>query len=119
MSITRSMTSTSVLMTPFLALGALGRGLEAGELSVPERGEVRAELLERATARAIDAATTIPAERDETGVLEDPQVLRDRGPRDVEVRGDLADGPLLVPDETEDLPSSRLGDRAKGVIHRY
>src|SRR4029077_5274350 len=104
MSITRSMTSTSVLMASLLTLGALGRGLQPGELYVPERREVGAELLHRGAACPVDAAPPVAPERHQSRIGEDPQVLGDCRTRDVEVRCDVADRPLLVPHEPQDVP---------------
>ena len=49
--------------------------------------------------------------------MQDPQVLRDRLPRDVEVRGDPSRGHLVVADEMQDLASSGLGDGIDGCLH--
>jgi hypothetical protein len=42
---------------------------------------------------------------DETGLLEDAQMLRDGGPADRKVGSELADGPRSVAEELEDLPA--------------
>ena len=44
-------------------------------------------------------------------------MLRDRRPADLEMGRDVARRTLRVPDETEDLPSPRLGDRLQGSLH--
>ena len=44
-------------------------------------------------------------------------MLRDRLPRDVEVRGDPPRGQFLVADEMQDLASSGLGDGINGCLH--
>lgn len=44
-------------------------------------------------------------------------MLRDRLPRDVEVRGDPPRGQFLVADETQDLTSPRLNDGINGCLH--
>src|SRR5438046_2233689 len=49
--------------------------------------------------------------------MQDPQVLRDRLPRDVEVRRDPPRGHFPVADETQDLTSSGLSDGIDGCLH--
>ena len=44
-------------------------------------------------------------------------MLRDRLPRDVEVRGDPPRGHFVVADEMQDLASSGLGDGIDGCLH--
>ena len=44
-------------------------------------------------------------------------MLRDRLPRDVEVRGDPPRGQFLVADEMQDLPSSGLSDGIDSCLH--
>jgi hypothetical protein len=66
-------------------------------------------------ARPVEAPGAVASFVHEPGLLQDGQMLRDRGPRDVEVRGDLAGGELVVPDEPEDLPAARLGDCLSAV----
>jgi len=46
-------------------------------------------------------------------------VLRDRLPRDVEVRGDPPRGQFLVADEMQDLASSGLSDGIDGCLHAF
>ena len=104
-------------MAAFLALRALGGDLQRRQLVIPEGAKVRPELLQRAAPGSIDAPAALATERDQTGVLEHPQVLRDRWPSDVKVSGDLPDRPLFVPHEAQDLSPPRLRDRPKGIVH--
>ena len=104
-------------MAAFLALRALGGDLERRQLVIPECAEIGAKLLQRPAPGAIDAPATLATERDQTGVLEHPQVLRDRRPGDVKVLGDLPDRTLFVPHQTQDLPPAWLGYRPQGIVH--
>ena len=55
---------------------------------------------------AVQPSCAVPALVHEPRLLEDVQVLGDRGPRDVEVGRDLAGAELVVSDEGEDLRAS-------------
>jgi hypothetical protein len=44
-------------------------------------------------------------------------VLRDRGPTDVEVGGDVARRTLRIPDQAQDLAAARLGDGFESSLH--
>jgi hypothetical protein len=49
--------------------------------------------------------------------VQDPQVLRDRLARDIEVCRDPPRSHLLVADELQDLASVGLGDGIDGCLH--
>jgi hypothetical protein len=90
---------------PFLFLR---RVLEALEASSPEGIEERSQLAEPLRACDVEAARPLAALAQQAGALQDRQVLGDRGPRHVEVGGDLTGGELAVTDESKDLAPARL-----------
>ncbi len=97
----------------------LGGALEAFEAVVPEAFEKGAEFFQPLRAGTVQAAGTVASFAHEASLLEDAQVLRDRGARDIEVTGDLARGELLAPDEAEDLAAPGLGDGLEGSFHGH
>jgi hypothetical protein len=50
---------------------------------------------------------------DETDVLEDAQVLRDRGPAHGQRGGELSDGPWAAAEELEHLPPGAVTERVE------
>src|SRR5207247_8463139 len=74
----------------------------------PEVVEERAQLDQPLGADAVDPASTVTTLAHQPSAVQDAQVLRDRLPGDVEVRGDPPGGHLLVADQSQDLLSSRL-----------
>ena len=93
-----------------------GGRLEPLERGRPHRLEKRAHLGELLRARPIQSPWALPALRQQSGVLEDRQVLRDRRSGDLEVRRDLARGHLVGGHELEDRPALRLRDRPQDVV---
>src|SRR6185437_6422612 len=91
--------------------------LQRLEPFAPERVEKRLQVGEPLRARAVEALRAVPALVHEPGLLEDAQMLRDRRPRHVELRGDLAGGALALPDELEDPAAPGLGDRSQRSFH--
>ena len=57
--------------------------------------------------------------RDEACVLENPKVLRHRGPAHGKLGGELADGARPVPEELEHLPTRRVAERIHRVSVSY
>src|SRR5204863_3113823 len=90
---------------------------EGLEPLAPEFIEERAQLTQALRAGSVDASRALAALAQETRVVQDPQVLRDRLPCDVEVRGDRSRGHFVVADEMQDLASSGLGDGIDGCLH--
>src|SRR5207253_759078 len=91
--------------------------LEGVEAIVPELIEELAQLEQPFRAGSVDASRAVAALSHETCVVQDPQVLRDRLPCDIEVRGDPPRGHLMVADEMQDLTAPRLGDGIDGCLH--
>src|SRR5215831_15901762 len=83
---------------------ALGRRLERGEGLVPERVEVVAELAHAVGIDPVEPPRAVSTLRDEPGLLQDAQVLRDRGPADRQLVGDLADRAGARAELLEDRP---------------
>ena len=78
---------------------ALDRRLESTERRGPELVEEIANGFDRLRADRIQPTRAVATLGEHGGILEDPQVLRDRLRGDVEVLGDLAGGELSVSDE--------------------
>jgi hypothetical protein len=55
----------------------------------------------------------------QAGSAQHRQVLGDRGPRDIEVGGNLAGAQLLVADQGQDLATPRLGDRTGDPVNGF
>src|SRR5580765_5137736 len=66
---------------------------------------------------SVQAPRAVASLAHEPRLLQDVQVLGDRGPRDVEVGCDLAGAQLAVADEGEDLPPPRRGDGFECGLH--
>ena len=96
----------------------LGFALERHQPLIPEAAEERHQLLEPLGTCPIEtpgAGTTLAHQ---AGPFQDGQMLRDRGPGDVESRGDLTCRQFVRTDQREDLASPRIGDRSEGCFHR-
>ena len=99
-------------------LVGFGEGLEVRERRVPGRLEPLAEQTHLPAARGVVAKAPLLAPRDETGGLEDAQVLRDGPEAHVGIGAmDLARRPLPVPDEPQDLAASRGGEGVEDGGH--
>src|SRR2546423_9237675 len=94
-------------LAPLLGLCLVLQRLEA---LVPEALEEHPQLAEALGPRPIEPPRAVPALGHKPRLLQDVDVLGDRGPRDVELRGDVACRQLLVPDELQDASPPRLGD---------
>jgi hypothetical protein len=75
-----------------------------------------AEPVEHLGSGVVEPPCAIAPFTDEPNVLEHGEVLRDGGPADVEMRGDLPRGQLLTGDELQDGPAARLGDRSQHIV---
>jgi hypothetical protein len=91
--------------------------LEANQTVTPQLVEELAHLREPIRIELIEAPRAVPSFRDEAGVLQNPEMLGDRRPADVEVLSDLAHAALIVTDEAQDLPAAREGEGPGGVFH--
>src|SRR5512132_2712170 len=93
---------------------------ECLEPDVPEALQEVPELDQALRSRPVEAPGAVASLGHEPRLLQDVQMLRDRRPRDIEVRCDLPGAQLAVADEREDLPSPRLGDCFQRRFHaRY
>src|SRR5262245_34490701 len=111
--------SRSVVLSTLLPLLSFRFALERLEPLVPEALEERLHVGETLGPDAVEAARSVSSFVHEPGLLEHGQVLRDRRPRHLEVRGDLAGRQLLVPHELQDPASVRLGEGFQGGLHRH
>src|SRR5205807_3866815 len=117
-SISRTTEVVSVALSMLLPLLSFGLALERVEAVAPEIVEKRLQLGETLWSRAVEAPRAVASFVHEPGLLEDLQVLRDRGLAHFEVRGDLARRELGVPDEAQHPPAVGLGDRLQRSLHR-
>src|SRR6266576_292716 len=115
--IVRSYTAVSVTASMLLALLLLCFAFECLEPDVPEPLEEIPELDEPFGTRPVEASCAVASLAHEPRLLQDVQVLRDRRPRDVEVRRDLAGAELVLTDETQDRAPPRLGDGFQCGLH--
>src|SRR4051812_43191084 len=102
------------MLLPLLLLCFAFECLEPG---VPEALEEIAELNEPLGAGPVETSGAVAPLAHEPRLLENVQMLRDRRPRDVEVRGDLACTELTVTHEREDCAPVRRGDRFQRGLH--
>jgi hypothetical protein len=87
---------------------------EAVEVRRPElavRGEPVVQLRERFRANAVKAPLRFGARFDESGLLEDAEVLGDRRLTDAEAVDEVTDRPFAVAEQIQDLQPARF---AKG-----
>src|SRR3954454_16739095 len=71
--------------------------------------------LEPLSLQLVDAPSALCPLGHETGVLEQPEVSRHRGPADRHGLGDLADGEALGTEQPEDLPAVRVAQRLERI----
>src|SRR5262245_8273328 len=102
-------------MLAFLLLLCLA--LERVESNVPEGLEKVLDLDETFGTRPIQASSAVASLAHEPRLLQDAQMLGDRGARHVELGGDLAGAELLVTDEGQDRSPPRFGDRFQCGLH--
>ena len=84
----------------------------------PELLQVGAHLLQPLWSNLVKAARSGFPLRDEAGIAEHPEVLRDGRAGHLEVGGDLTDGELCVADQQEDFAPPRLGDGLYRAVHQ-
>src|SRR5437588_2203224 len=108
----RSIATVSLAFVATLPLLSFCFTLQRIELRVPETVEEPLQLAEPLRTRAVEPLRPVPPLVHETRLLEDAEMLRDRRPRDVELRRDRAGRQLLVSHQLEDLPPPRLRDRS-------
>src|SRR3954451_21574576 len=110
----------SVAVSMLLPLLLFRFALECLESHIPELLEEVLELGEPFGTDAVEPPGPVASLVHEPRLLQDVQVLRDRGPGDVEVRRYLTGAQLVVADESEDLAAPRRRDRLEcGLHHRY
>src|SRR5712691_2141667 len=117
--IVRSTEVVSVVASMLLPLLLLRFAFECFQSHVPELLEELLELGEPFRTCSVKAPRAVPSLAHEPRLLQDVQVLGDRGPRDVEVRRDLAGAQLVVADEREDLTAPGRGDRFQCGLHAF
>src|SRR3954451_4627142 len=115
--ISRRTTSAGVAVCCTALLLGFDLALELLEAVAPEVVEERAQLDQPLGADAVDTSSTVTALAHQPSAVQDAQVLRDRLPGDVEVRGDPPRVHLPVAYEPQDLPSSRLGYGLDYCLH--
>src|SRR5436190_4640541 len=113
----RSTVNVSVALS-ILPLLSFGIVLQRVEPLAPESVEERLQVGEPLRARTVEASRAVPTLVHETRLLQNAEVLRDRRPRDVELRGDLPRGELPLADELEDPAAAGLGDCTQCSFHR-
>src|SRR5919204_6088023 len=96
---------TAMCLSPLLLFGLV---LELSEALLPEAFEEAAKLGETLGPCSIDPACALTPLAHKAGVLQHGQVLRDGGPGDLEVGGNLASGELAVTHQAEDLAPARF-----------
>ena len=79
--------------------------------------EPRAERAQRLGPRAHHAELAVDALLDQAGVLQHLQMARDRGRRDAEGLGDLADGQVAAGEQAlDDRAPRRIGEGGEDVV---
>src|SRR5579864_3999274 len=113
--------SCSMTSSPCGTVGCLHLSLhcplEAAQSGRPEPLEVLAQLVQPFGPSPVDDAGRVTPALEEPGVDEDPEVLGHGGPAELEMRGDLSCGELVVADEAEDFAPVGLGDGSEGGVH--
>ena len=102
------------MLLPFLLLCF---AFECLEPDIPEALEKVPELDEPFGTCPVEAPGAVASLAHEPRLLEDVQVLGDRGPRYLEVRRDLAGAELALADEAQDRASSRFGNGFQSGLH--
>src|SRR5581483_9590914 len=117
MTSSRVMAICSVVLSTLSPLLSFGLPLERLEPRVPEALEERLQVGEPLGPDAVEAPRAVSSFVHEPGLLEHGQVLRDRRPRHLEVRGDLPRRQLTALDEREDAAAVRLGEGFERGLH--
>src|SRR5262249_25337023 len=113
----RSITTCSAVFCMLSPLFSFRLALERLEPFVPELLEERLQLGEPLGTGAVEAPGAVASLAHEPRLLQHAQMLRDRRPREFEVRRDLPRGELVIRDEPEDRPAMRRGDRFQRSLH--
>src|SRR5580704_3931770 len=96
----------------------LYRQLQAAQSCRPEHLEVVAQLGQALGPGPVDDPGGVATALEEAGLDEHPEMLGYGGTAELEVRGDLPGGELVVGHEPEDFAPMRLGDGSEGGVHR-
>src|SRR3989442_1877192 len=115
--IVRSTEIVSVVASMLLSLLLFRFAFQCLEPDVPELLQEVLELGEPFGTCSVQAPRAVPSLAHEPRLLQNVQVLGDRGPRDVEVRCDLPGAELVVADERENLPPPGRGDCLECGLH--
>ena len=95
---------------------ALCRGLECGELLVPEPVQVGAQRAEPVRVELVEpAGAGLPVDY-QTGLFQHPQMLGDRGATHREPSGELDDRPRARSQALEDAAPGRVGERRERMV---
>jgi hypothetical protein len=100
----------------FTSARSLSCGLESGEHVGPEPVEIRAQRFQAGRVDRVDATSSVRAVRDQTRILEHPEVLGDRGAADGKIASQLAHGARAG---HEALENGATGAIAQGVPRVY
>ena len=104
----RSSTVCWVAVIVRVLLQVVFEGVEAVGPVAAVRLEPARDLGERLGAEAVPAALAVRAHLDEPGLAQHLEVLGDAGLAEVDPRDEVADGPLAVAQQVEDLAAGRL-----------
>src|SRR5437588_4885538 len=102
-----------------MALLVLGRALQALEVARHDLGQEAVQVGEPLGAHAQQPPRAVPAFVDQAGLLEDLQVLRDRGLAHREARGDLRRAHLAAGEQAHDLATLGLGESLEDLHVTY
>jgi len=94
----------------------LGRRLERGEGVIPEPVEVRAQRRHPLRVELVDPPRAQWTHEHDPGLPQHLQVLRDGGPADRELGGELADGLRARREPLEDLPARAVAQRLHCLV---
>src|SRR5258706_16001630 len=103
-------------VAPFPSI-RLGGPFDRCQTFVPERVQEAAYLRQPVGTRPVKPSGPLPTLRDQAGLAEDAQVLGGVRTTQVEVGCDVARGSLGRPDQTQDLPPTRLRDGIQDLLH--
>src|SRR5580658_4172598 len=95
----------------------LHRQLQAAQSCGPEHLEVVTQLGQALGPGPVDDPRGVATALEQAGLDEHPKMLGDGGTAELEVRGDLPRGELVVGHEPQDLAPVRLGDGSEGGVH--
>ena len=84
---------------------------------IPEALEVRAQFKKPFRSRPVEPLRTVATFTDQPGVFEHPEVLRDGGTADAEIRGDAPGVQFAFGHQREDGATVRLGQGTKNGVH--